>query len=55
VEAVSRLIRDDRLRQTIMRNNWNYYRRHVRPDRLVLGSLMAAAARALPASGAALG
>jgi len=55
VEAVSRLIRDDRLRQMIMRNNWNYYRRHVRPDRLVLGSLMAAAGRALPASGAALG
>jgi hypothetical protein len=42
VEAVSRLIRDERLRTQLMQNNWNYYRRHVRPDRLVLNSLMSA-------------
>jgi hypothetical protein len=55
VEAVDRLIRDERLRQSLMRNNRNYYRRHVRPDRLVLNSLMAAAGHALPAAGAAQG
>ncbi|CAG5086039.1 Putative uncharacterized protein [Thermobacillus xylanilyticus] len=42
VEAVARLIRDERLRMHLMQNNYNYYRRHVRPDRLVLNSLMAA-------------
>jgi hypothetical protein len=44
VEAVSRLIRDEGLRMNLMQNNHNYYRHHVRPDRLVLNSLMAAAA-----------
>jgi hypothetical protein len=55
VEAVDRLVRDERLRLSLMRNNRNYYRRHVRPDRLVLNSLMAAVGESLPEHGAAEG
>jgi len=52
VEAVARLVRDERLRRNLMQNNRNYYRRHVRPDRLVLNSLLAAAEPSRAAVGA---
>lgn len=55
VERIARLIQDDKLRRSIMMNNQKYYRRHVRPDRLVLNSLLTAADPVHPAAGAAQG
>jgi hypothetical protein len=54
--AAIRLVEDGALRAAQMQANADYYRRHLRPDRLVLGALEAAlghAGRPLPAPFAA--
>ena len=39
ITSVERLLRDDSLREDMMRANWEYYRRWVRPDAQVLRTL----------------
>lgn len=45
VSAVTQLFEDDNLRQSMMKNNFEYYQKFVRPDALVLNTLKIIAAQ----------